>query len=292
MNSPELLRRDELIEQASLDALGLLDEFEAEHYAKSFQAASPSVQEEIRNLQAAIASDESLLGDEMPPAGLRGRVLGAVQDAIEDEARELQPIASIGSKVRRTIVRAGASTSTHQIAGEIQTAYQDSQVRTLHRTVSVWRAASVALAASLIVSLCWVIVIAKEALLVSQLAQNSSTKQELIDRLGTSFETFLSAPSKVRALAPIIATQRVAAVLMTDEKSGDGYLAAFGLQMNMVYTVRMVATDGSTTNLGQMVGGLKVTATALSRVDPTKLLFDRIEVLDSNGQIVLQTAQI
>ena len=101
MKSPELLRREELLELAALDAMGQLDEFEADHYTRSFHAAPASVQEEIRRLQAEIATDEAFLSDEEMPADLKARVMGAVTAAIDEEAAALRPIASIGVRGTR-----------------------------------------------------------------------------------------------------------------------------------------------------------------------------------------------
>ncbi len=57
MTSPEPMTRQELLELAALDALGLLDRYEAALYTRSFHHASAPVQDEIVRLQAEIASD-------------------------------------------------------------------------------------------------------------------------------------------------------------------------------------------------------------------------------------------
>ena len=286
MNSPELLRREELIEQASLDALGLLDAFEAAHYAKSFHAAPASVQEEIRQLQAEIATDASLLSDEEPPAGLRGRVMGAVMDSIEHETRELQPIATIGSRARR-VAATGATATAADIAGVVRDERMHLQYRSMQRSVAVWRAASVALAASLLGSFLWLNVITHEAMSIAQLAQGQATQAQLIEMLGSDYATFSTDKTmRIRSLAAL-AGEPGAAILYCDPKNGDGYLVGFGLAQVGTYTIRSIADDGTTITLGQVIGGSRVTATRLARVDSTRLAHSRIEVVDDTGRPIL-----
>ncbi|MCE2875021.1 MAG: hypothetical protein LW625_05190 [Planctomycetaceae bacterium] len=286
MNSPELLRREELIEQASLDALGLLDAFEAAHYAKSFHAAPASVQEEIRQLQAEIATDASLLSDEEPPAGLRGRVMGAVMDSIEHETRELQPIATIGSRARR-VAATGATATAADIAGVVRDERMHLQYRSMQRSVAVWRAASVALAASLLGSFLWLNVITHDAMSIAQLAQGQATQAQLIEMLGSDYATFSTDKTmRIRSLAAL-AGEPGAAILYCDPKNGDGYLVGFGLAQVGTYTIRSIADDGTTITLGQVIGGSRVTATRLARVDSTRLAHSRIEVVDDTGRPIL-----
>jgi len=286
MNSPELLRREELIEQASLDALGLLDAFEAAHYAKSFHAAPASVQEEIRQLQAEIATDASLLSDEEPPAGLRGRVMGAVMDSIEHETRELEPIATIGSRARR-VAATGATATATDIAGVVRDERMNIQYRSMQRSVAVWRAASVALAASLLGSFLWLNVITHDAMSIAQLAQGQATQAQLIEMLGSDYATFSTDKTmRIRSLAAL-AGEPGAAILYCDPKNGDGYLVGFGLAQVGTYTIRSIADDGTTITLGQVIGGSRVTATRLARVDSTRLAHSRIEVVDDTGRPIL-----
>ena len=90
MTSPEPMTRQELLELAALDALGLLDRYEAALYTRSFHHASAPVQDEIVRLQAEIASDESLLPLDKPEGSLRERVLRKVAEAIVRACRRRQ----------------------------------------------------------------------------------------------------------------------------------------------------------------------------------------------------------
>ena len=110
MTSPEPMTRQELLELAALDALGLLDRYEAALYTRSFHHASAPVQDEIVRLQAEIASDETLLPVDEPDGSLRERVLRKVAEAIEAEASEFAPLATIGRRRRGSTDSDGRST--------------------------------------------------------------------------------------------------------------------------------------------------------------------------------------
>ena len=79
----------ELLENALLDALSLLDEDDSAAFNEAFHAAPPHVQAHIRREQTRLARLDSLLPDVAAPATLRARVLAAVQSAIaERQSRE------------------------------------------------------------------------------------------------------------------------------------------------------------------------------------------------------------
>jgi len=72
----------ELLELASLDAMGLLDERERLAFERAFRAAAPAVRRQVRREQERLTGDVSTLPDIEPPAELRGRVISSVRDAI------------------------------------------------------------------------------------------------------------------------------------------------------------------------------------------------------------------
>ncbi|MCA9290242.1 MAG: hypothetical protein KDA25_03880 [Phycisphaerales bacterium] len=100
MSTSNPLDRQELIELAALDVFGLLDEYDAALYNRSFHHAPVQVQREIIELQASLASDPGLLTGDEPAPGLRRRVLDAVSRAIEQESSSLAPLATIGPSSR------------------------------------------------------------------------------------------------------------------------------------------------------------------------------------------------
>ena len=100
MTSTEPITPKELLELASLDAMGLLDDFEATVYTRAFHEAPATVQDEVVRLQAQVAGDLSLLPGDEPDPKLRERVLKAVAAAIERNDDALAPLASIGRRRR------------------------------------------------------------------------------------------------------------------------------------------------------------------------------------------------
>ncbi len=114
MTVPEVmtrkLMRKELLELAALDVLGLLDEYEAATYTRSFADAPATVQDEVKRLQAEVASDPALLPDEEPDEALRRRVLEYVSEAVE---REAAPLATIGRHRASAGGRAAAVPALH-----------------------------------------------------------------------------------------------------------------------------------------------------------------------------------
>ena len=95
MTSVEPMTPRQLLELASLDALGLLDDVESALYTRSFHDAPATVQDEVLRLQGEIANDHLLLPGEEPDPDLRERVLKAVADALARDD-SLAPLARIG----------------------------------------------------------------------------------------------------------------------------------------------------------------------------------------------------
>ena len=97
----------ELIEMASLDAMGLLDDAEREAFERAFEAASPAVRRQVRREQGRLAEADGLLPDVEPPDGLRFRVLVAVREAMRGVAARdgdvLARLAPAGIALRRNV---------------------------------------------------------------------------------------------------------------------------------------------------------------------------------------------
>lgn len=72
----------ELLELASLDALGLLDPEEREAFELAFRAAAPALQAQIRREQLRLSHMDGLLPAVEVPPGLRARVMAKVREAI------------------------------------------------------------------------------------------------------------------------------------------------------------------------------------------------------------------
>lgn len=117
------MRTSELIEMASLDALGLLSETEQQDYERAFRAAPPEVRRQIRAEQQRSAEFEASLLPRVEPAKLlKARVVEAVAKASALEE---------SSGARAVVHRPGRVVP---------------KVRPTRRVSPLWRAASIGLA--------------------------------------------------------------------------------------------------------------------------------------------------
>lgn len=132
MTTPPPLTSEQLLEEAHLDALAMLDDYGAALFTRSFHQATPALRHEIREIQAAVAGDTTLLPPVEPGPALRERTIAAVmQRAVTDAAPA--PLATIGPA---TSVRVRPPTRVQRLLGG-----------------QMWRAASFLLVGALLVSL-------------------------------------------------------------------------------------------------------------------------------------------
>lgn len=91
--------REELLELAQFEMLGVLDPVDTAHFERAFALATPSLQAEIIAVQARVAEDAIFrVVGEQPSAALSLRTMARVVDAIDAESRNAQPIATIGPR--------------------------------------------------------------------------------------------------------------------------------------------------------------------------------------------------
>jgi hypothetical protein len=164
------MSREELLEFAALDAFGLLDEYEASLYTRSFHNAPAAVQDQILQLQAQLVSDESFLPTVNPDPSLRSRVLQAVAEAIEHETAQLEPLATIGRP------RANAD-----VVGKIEPSAAS----------HFWRAAAFALCAGLLVVAYFLNQVSVQHNRIAEIALQQNTNAQLEDLIGPTFKEFL-----------------------------------------------------------------------------------------------------
>lgn len=158
------ISREELLELAVADAIGVLDEVDTARFERAFSSAAPSLQAEVRVAQDRVALDRMLLVDEQPPASLRLKTLARVAAAIELEAAGAAPIAMIGPARGYTAERAVAgalAVSDNSPREFIDHESREAIVREiLERSAMerrppqhLWRAAALFLFAALVVAL-------------------------------------------------------------------------------------------------------------------------------------------
>lgn len=275
-DTSHLLNREELLRLAALDALGLLDQFEAEQYTRSFHHATAAVQDEILILQASIVSDESFLSSDQPDPSLRERVLARVAEAIEEEAMRLAPIASIGRR------RSAA-------AGEADRAQAHSTSR--------WRAAAFALAACLVVALLLFLDLNRDYKQLTQLALNKGTTEKLKAMIGPDFEAFVNNPNAApKALTSVSPTFQGAGAIWVNGQAKQAFLLGFGLPEGGTYTLRARrGDDGQTFNVATFstdgfVAGIRVPEIEPERFGVGALAAITWEVVNQAGLVILTTA--
>jgi hypothetical protein len=264
------MTREELLELAALDAFGLLDEYEAALYSRSFHHAPVAVQDEIRDVQAALASEEALLPNVEPDPGLRQRVLQAVNEAIEADSLRLAPLAMIG-RARR----------------------DDEPARGPFRLISagqVWRAATFVLAGSLLVVLYFGIQFYDRNEQITDYALGQRTYDQVRELLGPDLLDYIHNPncSTVRLL-PVDQRSAMNAVVFVNESTGEGFLYAFAVDPDAPYT--LVATGpGGETIRQEFTATNAIHGVRLTGIDTTLLGSLSWSIADASGMVVLRTA--
>ncbi len=253
----ELMTREQLLELAALDALGLLDEYEAALYNRSFHDAPAAVQDEIQRLQALVANDETLRVDEEPDPSLRARVLAAVAKAIEREDSKLAPLATIGRRGAAGLDAAGPFPASSQF----------------------WRAAAFVLAGvGLVMAYFFASSYQKQSELTAAAIWNDTVKlaAELEGMVGTRAKDFLLDDSTKIALHATDESKSYRGSLFANNRTGQVLAVVDGLPKTEGegYVLRVVLEDGTTEEVGRFRspnGGFGAARLELGDVAPALL---------------------
>ena len=206
------MSRAQLLELATLDALGALDEYEATLFTRTFHRAPPSLQAEILKHQADVASDGALLPDVAPRSELRADVISAVLETVESESEGLAPLAAIG--VAGTPAR--ESRPRHAFASANQ----------------VWRAAAFLLAATVIVGFYFGLQLLETNRNMAHYVTGDVNDRQIESIIGPQFRAFAEDPTGSRFV--LVATEASddparTAVIFVNEETNEAYLFAVGL---------------------------------------------------------------
>lgn len=288
MSLPESVSRDQLLELARLEALGVLEEVDSDRLNRLFHVASAALQTEVRALQASICSDESLLSEEEPPVRLRGVAIMRVRDECTAEQAALAPIASIGPR------RGGAVGSNEDQAIElvrVRAAFESTRqdLARWNRTAVMWRAASIVAGALLIVSLYYNLASNLYAVRIGQMAMDSNARETLMREIGPTYRDFTDGASFVRGLASTERGFSGSATVYVNRRSGQAMIIAFGLPEEARFTVRLVNEDGTTADLGTLVSSGQATVLRVDSGDSYQMAYGRWEIVDQSGAVVLRT---
>jgi hypothetical protein len=189
--------REEILELASIEAMGMLDEVESARLERAFAAATPAVQAEVLALQERLATDPTLRSSEQPSAALRLRTLAHVVHAIEEDAASAKPIATIGPASGRVPSSATANGSMEELLQEIARRTAAPQSAQLF-----WRAASFFLIAALAVSSYFQWQTHRQAARITAFAENQLLDDEIRRELRglEGFDFAAATPVRLRAV--------------------------------------------------------------------------------------------
>jgi hypothetical protein len=247
--------REELLELAQFEMLGVLDPVEKANFERAFALATPSLQAEIIALQARIAEEPLFRATgEQPSAALSLRTMARVVDAMDAESRNAQPIATIGPRTlsgRQT----SAAGSVHG-GGSGATAMTEASMREIIAEVAArnanarpqkqlfWRAASFFLFAGLCVALYFNQQVSRTAM---QLAASVNERALSPESLAAAREI---APFDFRTaqhvdLALVIGESRahVHALLHRADDRESGRVLVQGIGANRREVIRVVVKD-------------------------------------------------
>jgi hypothetical protein len=229
MTATNPMTRRELLELAALDALGMLDEYEAALYTRSYHQAPAGVQDEIAELQARISTDLAAYCDEEPDPALRSRVIEYVSRAVESEGAELAPIATIG-RPRAT----AASRHEADIAGRIG-----------GNPAVFWRVAVFALCTATLVLAYVLSESMRQSNEFARMALENNTGAQLEDRIGPTAKDYIFDASSHRIVLIASVESHARAVVLADEAFTNGLLVTDELPAG-VYELRVTDAGGAT----------------------------------------------
>ena len=244
-------RQTDLRGQAVLDALGLLDEVDSAQFERAFHDAPPSVQADLRAVQAAVAVDPAFLADGDPSPDLRLKTLARVMTAVEQQEVQFAPIAHIGRTAARAERRPVRSIDANELveqAMELSALRKD--VERFTRSSYYWRAAAIALTAALTVALVFEVTTSQLALRITQYALGSATPAQVFDSMDH--------PGALRAFEKASFLRGIAgaggsATIATDLASKKSLMLAIGLDAGGKYMLEHRSETGFVTPLADFV---------------------------------------
>lgn len=219
------MKTHELLEMASLDAMGLLDSDEREAFEAAFRAAPPAIQAQVRREQLRLARMDDLLPEVEVPIGLKARVLAAVREAISTISPRSIALSSVQAPVAPAL----------------------RPVRGVHR---FWRAAAVAsMAASIVLGFATLRIRNDYQNVTATMASNAASDMFLRE-FGPRFDQAFFDPSvKLVAFAPAgsgVSPRVGKAALLLDSANARGQLFLKDLPVgDNFYELVVISRDGT-----------------------------------------------
>jgi len=278
MNSPSPMSRKELLELASLDALGLLEEYDAALFTRSFHQAPESLQQEILDLQAGVVADASLLPSVEPSRALRGAVVSAVLRTAGTQV-QLAPLATITpATVQRTNV-ARESTGGGALAGG-----------------GMWRAASFLLIGALLVSIFFNLRFLERIDAISEIVLGVRNDQQFERLVGR--DVWMIAGSAGTHRIPMLpangAPTHCIGFVLIDESYSVPHMLVLGLPKHEDFTITIECSDGSVfskvLHSSSFSGFARAMMIDIPQLDTAQLASAKIEIRTIDGILMLASA--
>ena len=241
--------RDELLEFAAFEMLGVLDDVDIARFERALADAAPSIQAEVSALQARMAVDP-LFRDESatPSASLGLRTKARLLEEIETEAANAAPIATIGPRIG---VRVGAGVRRDDSAVITAESMREILAEVAARNTSVrpqrqlfWRAASFLLLAGLGVSLYFNQQLSRTAMQLAASVNERALSPESLEAAKSlaPFDIASARPVDL-SLAFGESRARVDALLQQDTGNGRSRLLVQGIGVSRREIVRVAVKD-------------------------------------------------
>lgn len=278
--------RDELIEQAQLHVLGLLEDAERARFERCLEAADAGTRQAVIQFQAELAREQLCLPAVEPEPSLKFRVLAEVAEAVQDRDAAFAPIASIGpasAEVPANQVSAGAG--AYSDTGRSNWEYRREAAR-WRRSSAMWRAASLVFAGGIGASLLFYAALSREYQTLAQRAFSSGVEREITAK-STGLESALTWRPLVHSL------------VACSGYSGAGFIVADSVGARLIpvivgdgapqtLTLTAVDDDGKRVQFGSLQVGTGIASAALPANGVSVRQLSRFELTDQRGQVVLR----
>ena len=212
------MKTNELLELASLDAMGLLDPDERDAFERAFESAPPAVQAQVRREQTRLAAFDSVLPQVDPPLGLKAKVLAALRDAME----------AVSNRPRADVI---------------------ASIRAPRGVNPLWRVGAIAAAAAAVALAISTLELTREYDDITATAVSNAAIDTMRERFEPGFDRVLLSDQTVIVQlksdqASDAQRSRPSGVLLVDSKTRTGRLIAQGLSSTDEYELVLINKDG------------------------------------------------
>lgn len=232
------MKTNELLEQAHLDALGLLDEAEQKAFEAAFAASPKAVQQQVRAEQTRWATTHANFSGAVPAAGLRSKVIERVMAEIYSTSESRGVLATLSA-----------------------TTVQDRAALVGNRVSPMWRAFALGFAAAAMVAIVGVMWVINAHRQMEDTVSNDARIAQLINTFGSKIDQIAfdsKLDRQILEATPGATARKFAgqATLFREAGASEGRMVFKGLVSDASNEVRVVLLDAS----GEISGELKTIA--------------------------------